>query len=353
MSADCIGSRVNFTKSKIVGIVTCTPSIRIENNYFLKDFTQEDINNVVKMIGVKKRYWTDDKTTTKDLCVHAGMQLLKKLNWEHSSVDVLIFVSQTPDYILPPTSIAIQAELSLSKNTIVFDVNLGCSGYVYALWLGMSLIESGSVKRVLLAVGDTISKIIDHKDRSTAMLFGDAGTVTALERSDVDEESFFILGADGLGVNNLIVPNGRFKIPSTEIKEKLKDKNLSCLYMDGSEIFNFTLRTLPSLFSEIMNFSKISISDYDYFLFHQANIFILNHIAKKIKLPLEKVPLNIEDFGNTSSASIPLLITTRLSEPLKRKSSRLALFGFGVGYSWGGASIGINEISVLEHLIYE
>jgi 3-oxoacyl-[acyl-carrier-protein] synthase-3 len=341
------GRRVKTSGAAIVGIVSCLPEIQIQNAHFEAGFGESVVKDVTKIIGVQSRYWTNANTSTRDLCRVAGLRLIEELNWSRDSVDALIFVSQTPDYRLPASACPLQTDLGLSSSCIAFDVNLGCSGYPYAVWLGMTIVQSGAARRVLLAVGDTISKIVDSRDRSTAMLFGDAGTVTAIEVSP-DQEAFFVLGTDGSGAHNLIVPQGAFKDYSVSGDSRLLDKLPQYLYMDGSEIFNFTLKAVPKLVKETITFSGLSIEDYDGFLLHQANDFMLRHLIKKSKLPLEKTPININQYGNTSSASIPLLMTTCLQEQLAQESMHLAMFGFGVGYSWVGSSHRVGPLKCVE-----
>jgi 3-oxoacyl-[acyl-carrier-protein] synthase-3 len=342
-----VGRNVIVTGAAIVGVVSCVPNRQVSNAHFETQFGEAAVKDVVKMIGVQNRYWTDENTSTRDLCSRAGQRLLTQLDWPAASVDALIFVSQTPDYRLPASACALQSELGLPSACIAFDVNLGCSGYTYALWLGMTLVQTGAARRVLLAVGDTISKIVDPADRSTALLFGDAGTVTAIE-SSVEQKASFVLGTDGRGASNLIVPKGGFKDYSKSCDPRLSDKAPDCLYMDGSEIFNFTLKTVPSLVNETISLSGVSVDDHDGFLFHQANLFMLKHLAKKAKLPTEKTPINIDQYGNTSCASIPLLMTTCLQDRLHQESMQLAMFGFGVGYSWAGASLSVGPLKCVE-----
>lgn len=343
-----IGREVRIDGARIAGVVSCVPSRQLTNDYFGEIFGEDKVNDVVKMIGVQTRRWTDETTTTRDLCRHAGEHLLAKLGWEASSVDALIFVSQTPDFRLPATACALQADLGISPGCIAFDVNLGCSGYPYALWLGMTMVQTGAARRVLLAVGDTISKMADPHDRATALLFGDAGTMTAIERGDSVDRAHFILGSDGTGATNLIVPTGAFKDYSLSNDPRLDGKNPACLYMDGGQIFNFTLRSVPPLVGRTVEYAEKTIEEHDYFLFHQANLFMLKHLAKKSKLPAEKTPTNIDRFGNTSCASIPLLMTTDIAEQLQKRACRLAMIGFGVGYSWASASLEVGPLEVAE-----
>lgn len=345
--ATAVGRTVQVTGARIAGVVSCLPERQIPNAHFVDQFGEAAVKDVVKMIGVENRHWTDEKTTTRDLCLKAGQRLLQRLDWSTNSIDAIIFVSQTPDFRLPATACALQADLQLPVACIAFDVNLGCSGFPYALWLGMTMVRTGAARRVLLAVGDTISKIVDTTDRSTALLFGDAGTVTAIETCS-DQTASFILGTDGSGVRNLIVPRGAFKDYSCLGDARLIDKAPDCLYMDGGEIFNFTLRSVPALVAETIALSGFSIDEHDGFLFHQANLFMLKHLTKKSKLPPEKTPINIEQYGNTSCASIPLLMTTRLQQRLDSTSMKLAMFGFGVGYSWAGASLEVGPLKCVE-----
>lgn len=344
--AAVIGRQIKTSGAEIAGVVSCLPSREILNSDFISQFGETAVQDVVKMIGVEKRHWVDEKTTTLDLCAAAGKQLMRELEWDPETIDAVLFVSQTPDFRLPASACCLQTELKLSKATIAFDINLGCSGYPYALWLGMTMVQTGAARRVLLAVGDTISKIVDPTDRSTALLFGDAGTMTAIQKNDKDC-AFFVLGTDGSGASHLNVPNGAFRNFLKESDSRLKDKDPSCLFMDGGEIFNFTLKSVPKLVEETLRFSDSSIENYDYFLFHQANMFMVKHLVKKSKIPQEKAPININKFGNTSCASIPLLMTSELADVLRNESLKIGMFGFGVGYSWGGASIKVGPLKCI------
>lgn len=345
-----IGKEIRANGARIVGVVSCVPSQKIGNDYFVEKFGKGPTDDIVKMIGVNQRRWVDENTTTSDLCKIAGHRLLAGLGWDPETVDALIFVSQTPDFRLPASACVLQDGLCLSTSCIAFDVNLGCSAYPYALWLGMMMIQSGAAKRVLLAVGETSSKLVNPDDRSTAMLFGDAGTVTALEASSVDDHAYFVLGTDGRGAQNLIVPVGGSRAFSAQGNTPLALKDPLFLYMDGGEIFNFTLRTVPPLLKRTMEFAGRAVDSYDAFLFHQANLFMLKHLVKKMKLPDERVPINIDNFGNTSSASVPLLMTTLMKQRLAEQRLELAMFGFGVGYSWSSASISVGPLKIVEML---
>lgn len=340
------GQIANVSGSRIAGVVSCIPPKRIENEHFVDQFGDKAAE-VTKMTGVQTRYWVENGETTSDLCEKAAVRLMQCLSWDPETVDGIIFVSQTPDYRLPATGCSLQARLGLRSGVLAFDVGLGCSGYPYGLWLAMNAISSGAAKRILLAVGDTSSLLVDPSDRATALLFGDAGTVTAIEAAPGSGEvATFVLGSDGKGACNLIVPEGAFRAAIAE--GKLEGRLLDKLYMDGGEIFNFTLKAVPGLIAATAEAAGRGLEEYDSFLLHQANAFMIRHLAKKAKLPPEKVPINIDRYGNTSSATIPLLMTTDIAEALKAGAQRLGMFGFGVGYSWASASIDVGPLGCVE-----
>lgn len=338
--------KVAFTQgARLAGVVACVPPKIVGNDYFVERFGDK-VADVVKMTGVRTRHWVENGVTTSDLCEAAANRLLGQLVWEKDSVDALIFVSQTPDYRLPATACLLQHRLGLSPGIIALDVSLGCSGYVYGMWLGSMMIQTGAARRVLLCVGDTSSIMNDPEDRSTALLFGDAGTASAIEADGDAGRATFLLGTDGAGGENLIVPKGAFR--SCAGHAKFENFASDTLYMDGGEIFNFTLKAVPALIRETIEAAGQTVDDYDLFLLHQANEFMIKHLGKKAKLPPEKVPINIGRYGNTSSATLPLLLADDAAERLKAGPAKIALFGFGVGYSWSAASLDVGPLGCAE-----
>jgi 3-oxoacyl-[acyl-carrier-protein] synthase III len=244
----------------------------------------------------------------------------------------------------------------LPIHCLAFDVSLGCSGYVYGMWMAHQFIAGGTCKRILLLAGDTISQLRSPQDKSVALLFGDAGSATAFE-ADTGSLSSFVLGTDGSGAEQLCVPAGGFRERvSDEAQLRSLDENDNFrarteLFMDGIAIFNFTNSRVPLLVNEVLEQQGWSHEVVDAFLFHQANGFILKKIANKLKLPPDRVPLNIGKYGNTSMATIPLLLADELSERLTRsESSKLVMAGFGVGYSWAGAAVEIGNLQVAQVL---
>jgi len=346
MSDQKAHSAARLNRARIAAVVACVPP-GIVRNASLVDHFGEAVAQVTKMTGVEARHVADGDQTTADLCEAAARRLFEAEQLDPKAIDALIFVSQTPDYRLPATACALQSRLSLRTGIIAFDVNLGCSAYPYALWLASMIIETGSARRVLLLVGDTISKIVHPDDRATAMLFGDAGTATLVELAEGDSPATFLLGTDGDGANNLIVPEGGFR--SNSPADPRNTNPADTLFMEGGEIFNFTLRAVPILLRDLLLAAEIDADCVGAFLFHQANAFMIKHLAKKSKLPLEKVPINIDRFGNTSSATIPLLLVTEARELVMRdEGAIMVMLGFGVGYSWAGCATRIGPLRTAE-----
>jgi len=341
--------RFRLKDIRLAGVACAVPRGCRTNGDFAERFSLKEIASVAKMTGIQTRRVANAQTCASDLCAAAATELLGALGWDRETVDVLIFVSQTPDYILPATACILQDRLGLPKRTAALDVGLGCSGYVYGLWLGASLIAARSCDRVLLLVGDTISKRVSPDDRATAMLFGDAGSATALACEPGAPDMAFVLGTDGKGAPNLIIPAGGSRQPSSSAT---RDRNPETgrgpedLYMEGGEIFSFTLETVEPMVREVLAEIGWGIDEPEAFIFHQANEFMLKHLARRMRLPQGKVPLSIDRYGNTSSASIPLAIIADWQDRLSASSARLVLAGFGVGYSWGAAAL---EVGPLPH----
>jgi 3-oxoacyl-[acyl-carrier-protein] synthase-3 len=341
------------------GIASAVPDRVVTVDDDAKVFGAADMEKIAASTGIRSRHVAPAEICASDLCFAAAERLLGDLGWERASVDTLIFLSQTPDYFSPSTSCSLHSRLGLSKHCASFDVNLGCSGYTYGIWLASHLIASGASNRLLLLVGDTISKFVNPMDRSARPIFADAGSATALERSPGAGRMFFTLGTDGRGQNHLIVPAGGFRLrPCRQAAQPCIDtegnaRSLQDLYMNGAEVFLFTLSEVPGMIRRSLDDAGWAIEDVDAFVFHQANRFLLTHLAKTIKIPMEKVVLGLEDYGNTSSASIPLAITTRLRDQIKRGPMRLLLAGYGVGLSWASAALTVDQPVVSELLMLD
>ncbi len=348
--------------AKIAGIVTCVPPHEkcIDDELELFGGNVKQLERLKKTIGLSKRRVVDAKTTAADLCEQAARRLIDEVRLELAQIDSLICVTQTPDYSQPCNAAVLHGRLGLSKNCAALDVNLGCSGYVYGLWLAHTMIASGGCERVLLLAGDTISRLVHAKDRAVAPLFGDGGSATLIERCPGAPAASFSLQTDGSGYDKLIVPAGGARQPRSDATAQATEdeagnlRSLENLFMDGAEIFNFSITEEPKSVQELLEYACVDADAVDYYVFHQANRYILGNIAKRLKLDLAKVPMQtVERYGNQSSASIPSAICGELSAALaQRDSAQLFLSGFGVGLSWASALVEFRELSVCELIDY-
>jgi 3-oxoacyl-[acyl-carrier-protein] synthase-3 len=260
-------------------------------------------------------------------------------------------VTQTPDYFQPATSCVLHGKLALNNDCAAFDVNLGCSGYVYGLWISSMMICCSNAERVLLLAGDTLSRCVSQRDRAILPLFGDAGSATVVEKGADDEEINFVMHSDGMGCKHLLIPAGGFRNRPSEETAKIKEygkglaRSQEHLYMNGAEIFNFSIREVPPLIKEILLASNWKIEEIEYFLFHQANKFIISNIIRKLHIPIEKAPYGVfKKYGNQSSASIPAVICEDLNSEIRDTSKKVILAGFGSGLSWAACALELGPI---------
>jgi 3-oxoacyl-[acyl-carrier-protein] synthase-3 len=339
--------------SRIAGVCTAVPKASAGVAALEGLFGPEEAAKVAKSTGVVQRRIASGGLCTSDLCLVSARKLLDDLGWHPSTVQAVVFVSQTPDYRLPATACVLHGKLGLPNGCIAFDVNLGCSGYVYGLWMVAQFIQASGLQRALLLVGDTITTCLSDRDRSTYPIFGDAGTATAIESAPGSVMSF-VLGTDGAGAEHLQIPAGGCRRPSNDDTTRRSERENGNwrsdedLFMNGAEVFAFTLREVPVLIDKILAAAKWERSTVDHFVFHQANKFMLDHLAKKMKLPVDKIPFSLGEFGNTSSASIPLTISACLREKLAQPiPQKVILAGFGVGWSWGACALEMTGSLVL------
>lgn len=338
-------SQSTINHAVIRGISSCVPQNRIDN-MALEGFSKQELRKVVSMAGVNARYVCDENTCASDLCAEAAANLLQQLDWDPKSVDALIMVTQSPDYFLPSTACLVHRTLKLSDSCASFDVGLGCSGYPYGLYLANTMLNSGGIKRILLLHGETPSLFTHEEDRATVLLFGDAGSATAIEYQEDAVESHYVLHTDGAGYQDLIVPGGGYR---NRYPENHLDNYVA---MNGSNVFNFTIQRVPQLISDSLELANLEATDIDYYIFHQSNRFIMKHLMKRCGLEEDKVPLTLGEFGNTGGPSVPLTLCQGLSLPLDA-SKKMMLLGYGVGLSWGSAIVNIDRETVITHSIYQ
>lgn len=329
----------------IKGVAAAVPERKEYNKDFPK-LSEDQLDQYIKTVGVVERRCAihDGSLCTSDLCLSAAQKLIEKLRWSPEEVGLLVFVSHTQDYKLPSTACILQDKLGLSKETMAFDVPLGCSGFVYGLGIASSIVSQGFIKKALLLVGNTQSVYASPEDKSTALLFGDAGSAIALEYDQLQKESIKLhYQTDGSGYENLIVLDGGCRHPfnehSTEMEEFEEGIRRSRLHekMDGGAVFSFAFFNVPKSLNALMTQYEIAPETVDYLLLHQANKFMCNGIRKKLKFREDKVPFNIDRFGNTSGTSIPLLMVTELQQQLQNQRLCFLACGFGVGLSLGSA----------------
>lgn len=347
-----------FHHARVAGISTVVPQneINIENELEYFGGSLKKAQRATKIIGMHKRRIADPGVTASDLCCEAGEKILTGLSLDRQSIDALIFVSQGPDYSLPATACILQDRLNLSTTCAAFDVNQGCAGFVYGLWLAYSLIESRACSRVLLLVGESLACETDVNNRIIAPIFGDSGTATIVEYTPEENPSWFSLGSDGSGAETLIIPAGGARIPLPKTAkeyepycETIHDKNnvpwnMLRTYMDGGAVFDFTLSRVPREIKSLMEYAQISPDDVDFLILHQANKQIIQAIAEKSGFPEDKVPFGtFSKYGNNAGASIPSAICDTFADKLETSTLRLLLCGYGVGLAWASAFIRLDN----------
>lgn len=336
---------------RIKGISACVPTLIEDNKKLSLLGSEEDALRFVEVTGIEyRRMVKDTGLCTSDLCFHAAEKLIAELNWAKEEIDCLIFVTQTPDYILPATSCILQHRLGLSMDCYAMDISLGCSGWVYGLSSISALLSSGTMKKGLLLVGDTTTVTKSDRDKSTYPLFGDAGTATALEFVEGNDGVKFQFGTDGKGYEAIIIPDGGFRnFPSPSSfefaeTEQGQFRNRLQSVLDGPSVFTFGITKAPRSVNTLLEAFEIEKDQVDYFVFHQANKMMNEKIRTKLKIEPEKVPYSLGKYGNTSSASIPLTIISELKDQVEGNKNQIVACAFGVGLSWASASFDLDHI---------
>ena len=346
---------VSFNKVGISALAACVPRRVIDNYHYDLDIWPEDeVRQVVDKVGVFERRFADDNTCSSDLCYAAAERLIEDNQIDRNEIDLLVFLSQTPDYRMPATSILLQDRLGLSMSTMAFDISLGCSGFISALSIVYALMQNHGFRKALLLDGETRSKVYSKKDRREAFIFGDAGVAALIERNEKFGTSHFSINSDGSRGNLIMIPGGGYRNMSSveTLREKVVDEYGNIRtdeqgYMNGADVFNFVIVEVPKDIKRLMEATGEDIQSMDYYVFHQANAFINNHIAKKLKLDAEKVPWTIQKYGNTSSVSVPLTIVSELREKLKGEK-KVMLNAFGVGMAWATAIVPFVDCNISE-----
>lgn len=340
-----------FNNVKIKGIKTVVPQkyIDIDDEIQYFENNPKKLARTKKMVGFGRRHVLDEGCTVVDLCEQAAKELIKELKIDKDKIEALVMVNQSPDYLHPASSAILHGKLGLKKTCTTLDLGLGCSGYVYGLWMVHSLIASGAVKNVLFLAGDSPSQHSDRRNRLVNQIFGDAGSATYIEYTEEDNTAYFSLGTDGTGWDRIIAPASakRLQLKSDICDKEIEDKNgniwkLNDTIIHGQDVFNFTIEVAPQNIKDVMEYAQKTDSDIDYYVIHQANKQIVESVAIKADIPDDKYSSQtFSKYGNNSTTSVATVICDQLEG---KKYNTILLSAFGVGLSWASAIININNL---------
>ncbi|MBW1917906.1 MAG: ketoacyl-ACP synthase III [Deltaproteobacteria bacterium] len=338
---------VRERRAAIRAIRSHLPAGKLTNEQLAQEYQDRNVLKIFQKTGIAVRGVAAANECASDLGVAAGQKLFESGVCRPEDIDFLIFCTQTPDYFLPTTACIMQDRLGLKTSCGAFDLNLGCSGFVYGIAVAKGLIETCLVENVLFITADTYTKFINPQDHSARTIFSDGAAATLIVAVDTEEELIgpFVFGTDGKGADMLMVPAGGLRLPISPATAIEKDdgkgifRSAQNLFMDGPEIFNFSFKTVPLVLRQLLEKCGMKIDEVDYFVFHQANQHMLEWLRKKTKIPTEKFCINMETYGNTVSASIPMALELAQARGKINKGDKILLLGFGVGYSWAGAMV--------------
>ncbi|GHV78809.1 3-oxoacyl-ACP synthase [Spirochaetia bacterium] len=326
-------------KAYIKAVEYYLPETVITNDDLVHEFPEWSVDKIAAKVGVTKRHIAADDETATDLAIKAAEKLFSQ-GFNKQSIDYILFCTQSPDYLLPASACIIQHRLSMSNNIGALDFNQGCSGYIYGLSLAKGLIIAGIARNVLLLTAETYNKRLHPRDKGNRTIFGDAASATLIAVDGFAEIGDFCLGTDGSGAESLIIKTGGSRNPEksnlVEFDEHKNPVSPDYIYMDGAEIFSFTLSAVPSLLQNTLGKNKIGKEEVDLFIFHQANKYMLDFLRKKLKIDENKFYMYLSEVGNTVSSTIPIALYEAMKTGIFKKGMKTIVAGFGVGLSWGG-----------------
>lgn len=322
------------------------PERVVTNEELVKEFPEWSVDKVAQKVGVDSRHLAAEEETAGDMAEKAALKLFEEYHIDPKSIDFLMLCTQSPDYFLPSTACVLQDRLGIPTSAGAFDYNLGCSGCVYGLAIAKGLIAAGIAKNVLLLTAETYNKYLHPSDKSNRSIFGDGAAACLISTEGIAEIGEFVLGTDGAGSNNLIVKTGasRQKDATGKFVEDAEGHIWydDYLYMNGGNVFNFTLDTVPTMMKEILEKNKLEKDQIDYYVFHQANKFMLNTIRKVCVLPKDKFYVNLVTTGNTVSSTVMIGLKDCIDVGIIKTGNKIMVAGFGVGLSWGGCVLFFN-----------
>ena len=333
-------------KTYIKAISYYLPEKVVTNEDLVKIFPEWSVEKVASKVGVNKRHIAYKNETAGDLAEKAALKLFQEYNVSPTDIDFLMLCTQSSDYFLPSTACILQNKLGIPTSSGAFDYNLGCSGCIFGLALAKGLIMSGAAKNILLLTAETYNKYLHPSDKSNKSIFGDGAAACLISTDGFAEIGEFVFGTDGNGAENLIVKTGaarsRERTGFYETNDEGHTKYDDYLYMNGGAIFNFTLETVPTLTNEVLSKNNLTKEEIDYYIFHQANKFMLNTIRKVCVIPKEKFYINLEETGNTVSSTVLIGLKDCINKGLIKPNQNIMITGFGVGLSWGGTILYLN-----------
>jgi 3-oxoacyl-[acyl-carrier-protein] synthase-3 len=334
-----------MTTSRITGVSYYLPERILTNDELAMLYPGWTAEKIFVKTGIRERHISGENETAGDLGEKASRKLFAEHSVDPTTIDFMLLATQSPDYFLPTTACMLQDRLEIPTTAGAIDFNLGCSAYIYGLSLAKGLIASRTAKKILLITAETYTKHIHPMDKSVRTIFGDGAAATLVSASDSDGIGKFVLGTDGSGYDKLIVPSGGMRLKASEktaVESTDESENIRShdnLFMDGTEIFSFTITTVPQTVKETLEKNGLSMDDIDLFVFHQANQYMLDFLRKKCKISQEKFYMNFSDCGNTVSASIPIALVRAVQGGVLKPGMRVMLVGFGVGLSWGAVVV--------------
>ena len=332
-------------KAGIKAIQYYLPEKILENEAIVSMINSWSSEKIFEKTGIHTRHVAADSETALDMGYKAARKLLEAGNVSAADIDLLIFVTQLPDHPMPANACILHGMLGMPAGTAAFDISLGCSGFVYALSVAKSMIESGIAHNALIITADTLCRYVNDRDRSLKTLIGDGASATLVSMCEKGGIGHFVLGTEGSGKEALIIPAGAERLPRSEqTAVEIKDENGNVrsqnnMYMNGSEVFSFSLRVVPQTVGQLLSKAKSELDDIDLFVFHQSNVFMLNTLKGMLGIRDNKFYINMEHVGNTASSSIPIALSLALEEGRIRTGIKVMIVGFGVGLSWGGTII--------------
>ena len=333
-------AQFTFNNIKIGGIAAAVPK-NVEKTAKYNDlFGAEEVEKFIKMTGIKETRRTSKHQTCSDLGYVAAKKILKERGIDSKEIGAIVFASHSPDYPRPATALVLHKRLEMDPTAVAFDISLGCSSLVYGFQVLGSMMQASNIDKALLITGDTAGKTVNPTDRSSVMLYGEAGACILLEKDEAAyNEVHSIIKSDGEGYSDMIVPGGGYRnLNPPDDLILCKDGNHRSLYnsfIQGTAVFTFTIFDVPKILKDFLKWTETNVDDYDSFAFHQANLYILKQIAKKVKIPMEKMPISLDRYGNTSGASPLVSLITEYADDSQKGIKNVLFCGFGIGVSWG------------------